>query len=540
MALTVELEPTDPALVRDPVPLVLESDRVPRLAGTAAVWTHTCSGGSADGDTVTVRWSTGTVVFECATTPEDNGTDFAVTASASACGAELRTIMALHPTIAELFTVGGTGADVVLTTRTTDIEATAPTASVSDVGSWAETTAGTDTTYYDNHQVVVRLEMEDTWMSNTYARKCEVAATCSTADSRARFDLGGLIRPYLEQARRDTSPWPWLDSYNPVVAGTLQRRVKVYAWESEGDPPAPRTMITAYDGYAWWAGIGPRWVGSTQNVLDGVGASSMKFLTYRGRRGPREVTRTERHWLSWRNHSTFPSPSTLYVQARMNYSDGTDSGYSNVGSIADTGFKPKDILHVPVGYGILNLSGIDSPPVGETTTGYTIKLLKSSGSVDVSEEYTFTLVDAHAQEQSLWWFNSLGHLEVLRCTGAWELGTELEVEDLYRPMQVGDAMNTYAEHAYRARAGGQQQVLRLSTGLLPYGEILPLADLLNAQENGLRWLDKTNGALLPARIVEAKAVLAGMGDDDEHLYALNLEVLVGDPTNLFSDAPMLT
>jgi len=261
-----------------------------------------------------------------------------------------------------------------------------------------------------------------------------------------------------------------------------------------------------------------------------TGTPPHPFFTWRNRQVPRYVTRRERHWLGWYHWPMEAIASTYHVQAKLYMTDGSTVDWTDRFDfvVNDTmGGIPRGRLgSVAAGYEHLYLSAII--PEGKVLEKYSVRV-NETATGPKSEELTFWMTEETWNDQYLWFISSLGCCESLRCTGAWALSVKHEFQELRRPITRAD-LGDASTNTYTAEATGGQWTLRVFTGYMPSEEYQAILDVLGTPRDGLRWVDTPNNRLLPVRVVESKEVtVLQRGDTDEHLYGLELTLLLDDP-----------
>ena len=261
-----------------------------------------------------------------------------------------------------------------------------------------------------------------------------------------------------------------------------------------------------------------------------TGTPPHPFMTWRNRRARRYVTRRERHWLGWYHWPMLAEASTYQVQAKLYMNDGTVVDWTDRYDFAEndtqSGIPRGRLGSVAVGFEHLYLQALI--PEDAVLERYSVRI-RETETGPKSEELTFWMAEEGWNDQYLWFISSLGCCESLRCTGAWSLTVQHTAQELRRPVTRAD-QGVVDTNTITAEATGGQWRLKLFTGFLPRAEYQAILDVLGTPRDGLRWVDATNNRLLPVRIVESEEVVADKrGETEEHLFGLNLELLLDDP-----------
>lgn len=389
-----------------------------------------------------------------------------------------------------------------------------------------------DYSYAANYSVRYTVWLERDWLSDRW-EPLPTGERFPGPDLHARINVAPMLRTYVAY------DWPFYGQAVPTRSLAPQRRYRVQVWERYGTPPSNRTAKTTTERVAWYAGQRNRDTPHQEDLtpLLQSGAQPSPWLTYRGRSGRHEVGAAQQHVLGWYRNIA-PAAGTIQLQATVHYTDG-----STASTIATTeasmvwGFR--EIALWPCGFDTLNLQALQPTKVPRK---YTVQLMNqpNGGAASaVSAPHTFHLAAPDVTELHLEYVNSFGVVESLRCTGSWEEALDAKYTGIQRLREVaGGAAPPAATSNARQLLQSATNTLQLSTGFRDQGEHFAQMDLFLSPE--LRLVDHAHRRQLPVLLADGSHSLARRGaDENEHIYALNLKLIVGDAETAWGDRALL-
>lgn len=513
--------------VRNPQWLEVESDLGETLPGAKAQFTLQLLTTAVAGNSITITWPRGTVTMTgiSGSGGGTTGTGFGVAyGTVPTLRDHLLTQLRLNYYLQRDFIMEAVSTDSIQFTARTLGDAWHPSITSCTPGSLGTFTTdqiGKDTAYADNYSMALVLEVEEVRESDTYTRLPQITLRPGP-DKLARANLADMLLPYLRQPT-----WPAYNRSTSLWASGQMRRFKGYVLEYQGDPSAPRILTDLYPGTtarAWLAGARRREQEAfhTQLVYLGTQAGS-RWLTYRGIDPDKhEVSAAQQHYLMWFDWGVgYEVEDNLRLHFKVHYTDGTTDD-----KVVLCGVLQRDLHIFPTGFDTYLLGDLQP---AKTPYKYEAWLtLESAGSGQVVAAHTFHLVEADYNEQHLEFLNSFGAIESLRCIGSWEQGLEMDWQEAgyERPRDsaasLNDPQQTDVVNLHRASA----ETIQISTGFMDRGEMLAVIDVLYSPQ--LRLVDHDRKTKTGCRLLNTTHLVRKQGAEDEHLYALNLELQVGD------------
>lgn len=536
---------TGHTFVRSSVPYQITVDELAVVAGQRTVITVTFLTGTVAGNSVSLQLVGGTVLMTAATTSTAANT-FQLSGSSSGSAFNFATAARLNRSLDRWFVITVVGSVVTLTARTSGVDSNLVSGvnTPGSIATTAQTTAGTEDTRVDNPSVGLAIYRE-TSVRGVFERLPEHAATPDSTGT-VLFRMEEHLRPLVEvddvtpqllfvpltSSRKRWYAVAWARSGSPASDG------KVFSLGSETDP---FTAVLGGAERAEFSRFG--------TFISGCFNDPHRFLTYRGRTVPREVTKAEVHSLAWYNWytreqvevtvlgdgdpETILQPEALDLEARIIYEDGTIGPWTFVFDDYPEGGgqNTKTTAQWSTGWSTLVLDAIVDPDAGEPVA-YEVRIRAHHSHTVLSEAYRFTLVPAVYQEKLMHFVSSLGAWESLRTTGAFTRSLEHAHRELQRPIAFVDEF-AYQKGSYFAESTGAPRKLIVSTAYLPPLEYRSVLDILGSP--GIRlWVDAASGQQ-PMRIVKSSAHrLDERGTDDENLFRLDLELELCDPESVIT------
>lgn len=531
--------------VRIPQWVEVETDRgETQTAQTAEFDIQLLTTASAD-DTITITWPLGSVTFTGVTglVLGDTGLTFSVSyGTAAATAAALLLRLQLNYLLQRDFYMELQTSDTIRFTARYPGAKYQPSDVFSDPDTLiahTEVTEGRDAKYQSNHSIGLVLEVEEEHGTGVYTRLPELAGEPDTAPTaRVRWNVSPLLLPYTGYN------WPDYGTTARLHAKDLVRRVRAYFVERYGTDPEPRILNQVVGlTKAWRAGSKLReataWTAELFN-LDAYNAAAARFLTYRGQPGEKhEVSAGQQHYLAffdWGVNYAIEDDFILHLE--VYYTDGTTDSTTVTYDYEEGQPGPGDISIYPVGF---NVHGLASLQASKTPYKYKAWLTTTGSSgTKVCAPYTFWLVPEDANEQHLEFLNSFGGIESLRSVGEWESGLELTFQEAGYPRAVNEGFRPDPQQVDVVNIGNTTtETVRISTGFLDPGELAACMDLLYSPE--LRLVDHARSTKVGCRLLNTSHLVRRQGDRrSEHLFALNLELQVGDPDRATSQVKAFT
>lgn len=542
MSTTIIASPWPWTPVRQPAWLQIRGDDV-KVNGTAAVFTITFADAAVASNSVSITCNGYTVEMVCAATMDDSGVSFAAAGTAIAAATSFVAGCLRNYYLTRDFIITRASAVVTFTARAKGT-AYNPGAVVIDpapLATYALTTTGVDQVREDNYSIRLRVWRETEWGSGSFEALPEQVGYLT--DGNVKFDIATLLfpTPGLHAA------WPDYGATSCLKALSLQCRYYLEFWEQFKNPSSPRGLFRVPDGPdqyqpAMYMGFRQRDRFMAENYfLFGMAIDGLYtpwWLTWRMRKDPVEVSPRQQHYLGWymRYERTAPAPEDpgedIAMQARITYTDGTSGSWTTRYVDDHTGLDFTEIGIWPTGWTELDMDSIANP--AKTVWYYEVRLYATGAAEVISEVGRFYLVPEDANELHIEFINGLGCPESMRTKGLWVAGLEADYETVQR--QLGVAPEDW-ESERGTEPLGAQETLRVSTGTVSGpDELRCLAEVLVSPE--VRLVDHVKQTRYPLRLSRNTHLVRVQGDaDKEHIYALNLEFLVGDPELVYSDVP---
>lgn len=511
--------------VRDPAWYEVNCAGYRTTAPVAAVYTLVVVDDPTDGMTFTLALNEAEVVFTWVSgTVDDSGTQVEIGVSTTASAANLYDALRANYWIFTQFEITRSTVTVTLTQRTAGAIEVGFTNTIPVVLAWTEATVGTDGVFADNYTANLRLWVERTWGSGIYTALPAYDAQ-PDENRRARWDIASMLYPYVEHE------WPAYDRDTFLVLRGIQKKFFIERWESDGDPPSPQLVSKSAVKKCYFAGSRTIEHDLMVPFLAMIQRSDAltPFLTFRGRGGRHEVSAGQQHYLGWYRNQDKVEDEQFKLRVVVTYEDASTQATSIHTDTNGSGWERGDIALFPIGFDTMNLGALSAlVPVKYTVTVW------NEADAAVSETHTCYLHDVDDNERHWEWINSLGMPESTRLIGKWVHGIAAEYEEVTRLLTVINSARPSIEQSNRVHnLQGAQQTLQLSTGPMDRLELNALVDTLMSPEH--RMVDHDRETRHPMRIVSGQLVqIKQQGDPEEHLYALNLEVLVSDPEMAWS------
>lgn len=537
MAITINEQPNDLCMVRHPQWLKATTNDVLITAPTNVTSGIIFLRAAVAGETVTVELAGQSWTFTAAASPDDSGLQFAIGANATAQATAFAAAFALHHAMHAAFDVSTNAGEVnaILRSPAEGLQA-AWTPDPVDLASVQLSAPCLGPVYRENMRLGLRLRVKD---RNTYpfldlpelsaSPTTRSGARWGTSDpiGEVKWNVAPLLKPYCAPT------WPGYSVEKETVQTTLVTPWS--AWLYEVVDGTPRKMVAVGEGLAWYAGLRTRDRISEESLVDFRVKAAGAWLTYRGRRDKLEVSHDQAVWLLW-YLDTEPDPSEVFtLKADIHYTDGSTDAAQTLYARDAFVHIVNNVMHLWAA-GYQNGGVADEADPAKTVLKYTLWIESSVSGDPVSDQLTLWVVEADANERHLDWVSSLGGIEPLRTTGGWQLGTTLTLDEAMAELPLLPSTHDSAVRTVDAR---NQETLQLSTGWVDRYELAALVDFLHSPEIRLR--DQGRNRWLPVRMTAGSHLVKQQGDPDtEHLYALNLELLVGDDEGLYSDVLALT
>lgn len=515
--------------MRSPARFVLKDLEYLQQAGVKSTWSITFTSVSTVGDTLSIAYADASILFTCDTTQLANGTSFIAGASPDDAALAFFYGASINYFLTRDFIIDRTGDTVSFTAKNTGAQY--DPALVSPSGSLTVThaiaTPGASRVYRSQHHVGLAIWVEEENGTDVYTRLQDQAGYPNN-DSIVEFDISTWLRPFL-----DPDPVPFALNVAMPAAASVKRYYLQY-WSRYlnflGDQPIKR-IETSAPLRAWLAGYPREEYGRFTAWTTVAFANPSHFLTWRGRTTPREVTKSEVHTLNWRNAFTSagnPTPDPFSLDVLVLFSSGAFSSWLPVITTPYANIQHNPFSIWPTGWNAIGLDAVlaDAALDPADAVAYSVRIRYTGDNTVVSEKYTFNLVAPDYQELHIQFFNSLGAWESVRLTGAWQVSSDEEYQDLRYTLGYADDGNP-TPGALRSEPTGGQEKLVTYTGLNSLQEHRALLDILKSP--AIRQVDTAHSRFLPLRILEASEVpVEGRGSEEEHVYQLSITFLRGD------------
>lgn len=398
-------------------------------------------------------------------------------------------------------------------------------------GSWisgAVETMGSEASAIPNHSMRVALYLENE-AGTAFERLPERSCAIVTGQAPA-IDIAGALKGNL------TPGLPVFGTAFAYLHGIpvpgVARRFYAEVYEFSGDPAAPgnvqRLGSETDPLIAWHAGFQQQDPAAAASFVQQLQYTTHRrqFLTYMGKEQPTRVSKGQYHYLSHYNWAQL-SGELPELEAQVLCTDGTVSAWvARYAQIAQ--YVRRTVTIWACGYDHLQLDAL--LPAGKVASGYRVRLRAATSALALTEEKEFTLVPEDYQEQHLLFLNSVGGYDPVRSTGAWVESGQAETQVVERPALISDYANKEASRV-SAVPRGVQRVITVRTGHLPLREHRCVVDILTSPD--IRRVDRVRGRYERVYIAKSKEVrLEERGADDEHLYALELDLHIGHPEHV--------
>lgn len=460
---------------------------------------------------------------------DDSGTQVSLGANSSETQANLALALGTNPDVDARFSVADSGGVITLTARTPGALPVAFTNTSPVTMAWNEATAGADAVYNPNYTANLQVWVERAWGGGTYEPLPAIEGRPMPADRTVRWDVHLLLKPELGW------DWPAYTQTGLLVSRKLQRRYYLAWWEQHGAPPVRKRLYKSSTRLAWYAGsrrADRALMPQVWELIRSTGTAT-PFLTWLGRQGQREVGPTQHVWLSWYRNRPKVNGQQFTLRAVVHYTDGTSSSAQTLWTDTNgSGWLEGEVGTWNAGF---RKNGLHLVEPTKTPERYVVSVHDHTGAA-VSEAYNLYVRHTEASELHLEWVNSLGVVESTRCKGVYTLGMRAESEAVERWRSMRDELVPDVEESNRrSLLVGGQRTLQVSTGLMDRSECEALADVLLSPE--VRRVDHDRQSRHPLALLSAEMVQAQAGTTEEHLYALNLELLEADAELAWSNRP---
>lgn len=506
MAITITQEPDDVVLAGNSVIVKATTDKYVTNAGVKTVFYLNWNNFPTIGEYFTIGFNQGlSVTMTAVATPDDTGNQFAYTSgSVSAFVTALVTSLKANYLLNKYYEISKIGTDIVrflarekgeafIADFSTDID-------VADM-TYDDDTDGEDRTYNENFNVLLALLVEDTFGGDVYSRALELTARPNDAEE-VEFNLNTRMKAYLT-----TNEKPAYGLATLMVCAYLQRRFKIELSEFYGETPVSKKVYAGADYFTALNGAvkfndAPAYANFYTDFI----AVNKPFLTWN--RNEREVTVEQPLYVYIYNPTT--TADYYRMRVRVWYTDGTNSGYQIIHSVAAAGYH-KRLLCFPLQFDLV-LASIEPT---KTPVSYNCYIEKEVSLVKtlISETRTFYIKDSGYHDRYFLYKNSLGVYDTLLTTGLFEESTETSANEVVVPPQgeyLEDAAQFFNDNTkFRDGATGNTGAKSDSLTLAVFKEFL------NSPEVYL--IDTVNERYVPI-IIERQSFV--MRKDDFHLYQL--------------------
>jgi hypothetical protein len=515
LSVVTDLPSTTP--VRDPAWYEVQCNGYRITAPVAAVFTIGLLQQPVEDDTFTLAFLGAVVTFTFVTgEPDDSGTQVRIGVDAPATLANLLVALQANWYVDQHFQFEQGEVEHTATARVARVLEVGLTNTSPPAIAFNQSAVGVDAVFAPNYSAVHQIWIETSWGSGIYT-PLPARDGRPDADRRTRWDLHGMLRPYLGYEWPDFNQQPW------TVLRKLRRRFYVTRYEQFGEPPVPKVVQRSATKIAWYAGSRNAENRDLQDVFSLVANTTIAtpFLTYRGRMGRHEVSPAQQSYISWYRNVAKVADSQLKMVATVYYTDNSNSSVNIHLDTNGSGWELGDVAQFPTGFERMALDELEPT---KTPTHYTVRIL-SAANVQLSEAYTYHLRQTDANELHLEWVNSLGVVETTRCIGQWVRGvrTEHELVDTLVPAVAGQLPGPQTSERDHHLLG-MDQTIQFSTGFMDRRELEAHMDMLTSPR--LFLVDHERSTRIRLIPQPGEYIMGQRGTADENLYALNLEGLV--------------
>lgn len=511
-----------------------------------SVFTVEFLGATFAGNDITLILGIGNVTMTCGALGD--GLSFVPGASAGASALNFQQGVEMNATLSGAYVITRSGATVTFTARLPggqyDLVGDAQGVPIATA---TPTAAGMNRSLATNYSVCIRpLIYTGADTPDGYIALPEQVALPGD-DEHAQFDLGQLLRPYLQPEWPDNGVGP------AFLHTSLARPYYVEYYERYGTPATNRTVYRfgtpTAPKLACLMGYQRRDHTEFHTYLDwvaGLAGSAHWFMTWRNRRVRRYVTTAEEHYLGWYFWDMNASPSQFALQARLTHTapDGTDEQTTawtdRYASTVGLHVVRGRISSFRTGYTQCGIQGL--LPADRLPVSYKVRLTPGVDGVDAkSETITFYLAEPDYNERFIQFISSLGIPESMRTVGAWSETYQGDFIELARQLTYEDLADQLANSRSSEPKGGQH-FLNVITGVHAQPEHRALMDILGAPRGGIRVKDPSVGGSgwLPLRLLKAEEIpVSRRGTEEEHLYSMALQFALDDPQPFRTMVPTL-
>jgi hypothetical protein len=351
----------------------------------------------------------------------------------------------------------------------------------------SNTTTPIQISYLDNYQVIMDVEVEETYGSGNYTRVGTIHATPTlyndggTLKGDVKLDVQEILHGFLQD--KQDRPNIGIPTSTQAAATNLQWRV-VYAEQYTilGELTTVR-RIQCDNKQLMKGGLKHLDVPALGDLeTNYYGVTNKPWQTWQP--DGKEVTQAEKHWLYFKTPFQITGADYYELTAEVFYTDGTTAT-----SVINTNAAQQrwDVYYYRVGFEDEGLDALTPP--GETPYKYTVQLTETGGGM-ASAVFTFYLVDSTRQDRLFLFENSFGGFDTLRCNGDMQALAEFSKTESVVPVQAGYAAT---DAVVKVKSQGYGDSFEVFSGFKPLAEIIYLRDFLNS-ENVYEIVD---GALVP-------------------------------------------
>ncbi len=513
--------------------------------GTRSQWSLTVLTSAVHGVAFTITYGSTAITMQCVSGIAEDAlgpTQFQPTANASQAATAILNACLRNYALARDFSIIRTGTTITFTQRTLQpVDSDVANAEFA-LASWSSAplgfvscnpiVSGLPPVPVPNHSVryAILAQRNGTW-ERLAEQSCAVVRDITPAIDLAGQLLGALRKEAIVPPAYDI-PFGGLQ---PQPATGISMPFYLQAVEVSGGQPTPGRVWGAGSEatplLAWRAGFdqaGYRQALNFCSRLQGLEASTEKPFWFTYRRGQHVLSARHRHYLTHYNWGGLSGGQLVHLEALVRCTDGSTTGWSSRYSTSSYPYRQLSVW--PTGFDHLNCSSL--VPSGKRAASYEVRLRRSDGAV-LTEIKRWQLAHEDYQEVQLIWLNSLGGWEALRCTGAWSRSVQATHVLTTRPSVLSDHGKLTVSRDASETGGLQRSLSIANTGYLPLAEHQLTVEILSSPAIFL--VDHERGVHLPMHIAKSKEVdEESRGDQDEHLYTLQLELLRGHPEQVIT------
>lgn len=369
---------------------------------------------------------------------------------------------------------------------------------------------GSEPTYNPNFSIGLDIYIEPVKWSGEYVALPTICLK-PDADQNVKVDISDKINSFVKSDFFKT-----IATYE--LCGENCKRYYFKYYEIYGNNPTEKIINTSSVYYVLSGGL--RFIDFNSSVYSGY----MHFynvqkpwLTWKK---TRRIVTSQTEYLYWFNNyeriaidpDARPIPyEGIYLKAKIFYTDSTDETqviYTDSTSIIG------DVVAYNVGFDHMNLASF-SP--SKTIKKYQVWLEAQFGTV-LTENIFFYIQEDNARDKIFFYENSLGAIETLRTTGAFEFSNETSADEVINMISPGSDKSTLTGEIYQKNTKSRDSVKASTGGISTKADMILLKELMNSEFTIS--IDPLTGIYTRILITKGKWVIC---IDDDTLYGIEFE-----------------